>query len=167
MSTPGASHSSPRTPEATERRNPQTRTPDKRSISVDGQTLETDDYQSLVEQLRREQHDMKNARKRLARELRNAQRRTQRIRQKACQLSTQDLLQVLMLRRQSADKRDAREAMEAESTVKKPRLDAAAILEREEVASEGQAQNACDMTHCDLRQCARTDFMSPRPLCPV
>ena len=121
MSTPAASGSTTGPSQTEQRKTGQARTPEKRSVSVNGKTHLTDDYQSLVDQLRKEQNEMKNERKRLAREMRNAHRRTQRIRHKARELSTQDLLQVLMLRRQTAEKREAREALEADSAGKKPR----------------------------------------------
>ena len=108
-----------------------TRIPEKKTITLDGDEVTLDDYQTLVTRLRQDQQDLRNQRLRLTRELRNARRRTQRIRQKATMLSNEDLLTVLMLRRQASKDRAAREQRKEQPSSKRSRAH-----ETQEIAGE-------------------------------
>ena len=57
---------------------------------------------SAIGDLKGEQQRLKNDRKRLAKELKNAQRRKRRLKGKARQLSNEDLLAVLLMREEGA-----------------------------------------------------------------
>ena len=89
------------------------RDPDIRSVTVDGKALDAEDFTGVLEQLRSEQHDLKDQKKKLARELRNAQRRRQRLRAKAKELSSEDLVSVLLMRQQDQTRRQARQEASA------------------------------------------------------
>ena len=60
---------------------------------------------SIVDELRGEQSGLKAEKQRLSKELRNAEKRRLRLKQRAKELSTEDLLSVLYMRQQEADKR--------------------------------------------------------------
>ena len=82
-------------------------------MTVDGKALDAEDFTGVLEQLRSEQHDLKDQKKKLARELRNAQRRRQRLRAKAKELSSEDLVSVLLMRQQDQTRRQARQEASA------------------------------------------------------
>ena len=57
-----------------------------------------------IEALRKEQHDLRSAKKKLTHELRNAQRKKKRLCDRARQLSDGDLLHVLTMRQEARDR---------------------------------------------------------------
>ena len=72
-----------------------------------------------MDSLKGEQAGLQAEKKKLSKELRNAEKRRQRLKARAKELSTEDLLSVLYMRQQEAEKRKARqEAQEAEQLAK-------------------------------------------------
>ena len=60
-----------------------------------------------IQMLKTKQAELRNQKKRLAQDLRNAERRKKRLRQRARQLTDEDLVQVLMLRKHQRSDRSA------------------------------------------------------------
>ena len=75
--------------------------------------LPEDALSASIHQLKTKQAELRNQKKRLAQDLRNAERRKKRLRTRARQLTEEDLVQVLMLRKQQ---RAERASMEVAST---------------------------------------------------
>jgi predicted nucleic acid-binding Zn-ribbon protein len=79
-------------------------------------TLPHDPFRQSIEALRREQDRLRDEKKAIARNMRNTKRRMSRLKGKARELSDEDLVAVLMMRKEAAEKSKAwaRKGMEEE-----------------------------------------------------
>ena len=80
--------------------------------------LPEDPLSVAIKALKDKKNELKNAKVQLAKDLRNAERKKKRLRTKARQLTDEDLVQVLMLRKQARNQRDgaADDASSSKST---------------------------------------------------
>ena len=80
------------------------------SLDVFGKDVSATDHVSEIDSLLKKRHAMLDERRKLQKELRNAQKRRQRLKRKAKELSQEDLVAVLLMREQEdAKKRKAGE----------------------------------------------------------
>lgn len=69
-----------------------------------------DPLETQVEELRRKQNALRKERKQVAAQIRNVERKKQRIRRRARQLTDADLVQVLAMRRCASEKKEGKKA---------------------------------------------------------
>ena len=87
-------------------------------VDIGGKTLKFDDYVTTVDELMDERRELQKNRTQLMRDLRNAQRRRQRLKRKAKELNNSDLVAVLMMR-DAEEKRKKTKSMAAAQDPKK------------------------------------------------
>ena len=78
--------------------------------------LPQDALSRSIQTLKQRQADLRNTKKQITRELHNAERRKKRLRTRARQLTDEDLVQVLMMRKQARADRNASESGAAASS---------------------------------------------------
>ena len=78
--------------------------------------LPEDGLTASIQELKKQQNALREQKAKLAKDLRNAERRKKRLRTRARQLTDEDLVQVLMLRKQQRNERPSTEAASAASS---------------------------------------------------
>ena len=92
--------------------------------------LPKDPLGAQIEALRKEQQDMKDQKKRLQKDLRNAERKKRRLSERARKLSDKDLVAVLMMRKNQREARAGQQA-EGDTGALRPANPAAAASSRD------------------------------------
>lgn len=101
--------------------------------------LPEDALSASIQKLKKKQAELRNQKKDLAKDLRNAERRKKRLRTRARQLTDEDLVQVLMLRKQQ---RADRNSLEVASTASGASSSSAGALGSGAASSSGARSSA-------------------------